>query len=116
MTPEEIKTLGPVFSGFHQDFDLMELTEREALVWHARGLPTAKREPLYSALDKLLAENESEEEFIVACCAAGAHMPPARAEVESFVAWARTPEGATEIDGPGPTSIYVVDQANLTKV
>lgn len=115
MTPEEIETLVPAFSGFHQDFDLDELTEREVLVRHARGLPSAKREPLYAALDTLLTDSNSEEEFIAACWTAGAQMAPTQAEVESFVTWARTPEGAAEIDGPGPTSIYVVVQANLSE-
>lgn len=114
MTPEEIETLIPAFSGFHQDFDLVGPTEREVLVWHARGLPSSKREPLYSALDALLSESKTEDEFVAACWVAGAHRIPTRAELESFVTWARMPEGRAEIDAPGPTSTYVVVRADLS--
>lgn len=114
MTPEEIETLIPAFSGFHQDFDLDDLTERDVLVWHARGLRPSKRELLFSALETLLAESETEEAFIAACWAAGAHFAPKRAELESFVTWARTPEGFAVIDAPGPTSTYIVVRADLS--
>lgn len=113
MTPEEIETLVPAFSGFHQDFDLDDLTERDVLVWHARGLHPSKREPLYAALESLLTECHSDEQFREACWRAGAHFAPERAELESFVAWARTAEGAAEIGGPGPKSAYIVVRAKL---
>ncbi len=115
MTPEEIETLIPALSGFHQDFDLDDLTERDVLAWHARGLHASKREPLYSALETLLAESKTEDAYIKACWAAGAHLAPERAELESFVAWARTPEGVAEIEAPGPTSTYVVVEADSSK-
>lgn len=113
MTPEAVAALVPAFSGFHQDFALVGSTEREVFEWHARGISPAEREILYSALDCLLAENRSEEEFVAACWKSGADHAPQRAEVESFVSWARSPEGSAEIDGPGPTSAYVVVQAKL---
>ncbi len=115
MTPDEIETLVPAFSGFHQDFDLDDWTEREVLVWHARGLAASRRPALYAALGSLLRETEgaSEGQFYEACWSAGAHSAPTRAELEGFLAWARTPEGEAEIAGPGPTSFYTVVQAKL---
>lgn len=113
MTPEQIEILIPAFAGFHQDFDLDDVTERDVLTMYARGLDVAQREPLYAALEALLTEAKPEGQFDAACWAAGAHYAPARAEVESFVAWARTPTGAADISGPGPTSEYVVVSVSL---
>ena len=113
MTPAEIRILIPAFSGFHQDFDLDDVSEREVLAMHARGLEASMREPLYLALECLLSESNSDRQFSEACGKAGAHFTPERGELERFVAWARTAEGAAEIAGPGPTSSYVVVQINL---
>jgi hypothetical protein len=113
MTPEQIATLVPALSGFHQDFDLDDINERDVLVWHARGLDASAREPFYLALEALLRETKTEREFVEACWNAGAHIAPRRAELEGFVTWARTPDGAAEIAGPGPISMYSVVRAKI---
>jgi hypothetical protein len=116
MTPEQVRILIAAFSGFHQDFDLVDLSERDALLRHARGLDEPDREPLYAALDAFLSESGTGEQFRQACRRSGAHYVPARQELESFVAWARTAKGAAEIAAPGPRSTYVQVQAHLNDV
>ncbi len=113
MTPEQIETLYPAFAGFHQDFNLVGQSEWEVLEWHARGLHPSMREPLYSALEALLCESHTEEQFNSACWTAGADLAPTRAELENFVSWVRTPKGIAEIEGPGPTSTHLVAHINL---
>jgi len=49
MERDRLAVLVPAFSGFHQDFDLEEYTQREVPM-RARGLAVARREPLYAAL------------------------------------------------------------------
>jgi hypothetical protein len=113
MSPDQINTLIPAFSGFHQDFDLDDVSEREVLTMHARGLDVGQRARLYDALVALLAESTTEQQFREACWNAGAHTAPTREELESFVTWARTPGGAAVIAGPGPISMNAVVRAKI---
>ncbi len=112
MTPDQTQVLFAGFSGFHLDFADDSVTEREVLERYARGLDAAQRDRLYSAMAALLKERPTQAEWLANWNLSD--YTPRRSEVESFVAWAHTPEGAATIAGPGLIYGFTAVRVNLT--